>query len=278
MNDHLLRTDRFPRASAYHPAWLRSNVSGGANSLWMAEWLAEAVDLRPGMRVLDLGAGRGASSVFLHRELGVQVWSVDLWFDVDERARRFRDAGVDRDVFAIHADARSLPFPRDFFDAVVSIDSYVYFGTDDLYLGYLSRLVRPGGQISIAGAGAMQEVDVDPPAHLAHWWEPSLACLHTPAWWRRHWSRSGLVEVETSDALEDGWRLWLQWQHAVAPGNEPEISALEADQGRFLGYVRTVARRRSDITVDDPIVAVPVQYLPAPVLRDEQAAPRENDR
>jgi SAM-dependent methyltransferase len=35
--------------------------------------LAEAIELRPGMRVLDLGCGRAMSSVFLHREFGAQV-------------------------------------------------------------------------------------------------------------------------------------------------------------------------------------------------------------
>ncbi|MDZ5619308.1 methyltransferase domain-containing protein [Nocardioides sp. HM23] len=267
MSDHLLRTDRFPRASAYHPDWLRSSVSGGAHSLWMTEWLAELLDLQPGMRVLDLGCGRGASSVFLHREYGVQVWSTDLWFGVDERAARIRDAGVEDAVFPIHADARSLPFARDFFDAVVSVDAYVYFGTDDLYLSYLTRLVRPGGQLGIVGAGLVQELDAGPPEHLRHWWEPSLACLHSADWWRRHWARSGVVDVEHADTLQDGWRLWLQWQYAVAPSNEPEIRALEMDQGRYLGYVRAVARRR-EATLDDPITSIPVEYITHPLLTD----------
>lgn len=268
MNDDPLRTPRFPRASTYHPGWVRGSVSGGANSLWLTEWLGEAFQLAPGMRVLDLGCGRGASSVFLHREFDVQVWSVDLWCDVDERARRIRDAGCDHAVFPIRADARALPFARDFFDAVVSVDSYVYYGTDDLYLGYLARLVRPGGQIGIVGAGVLQEVD-EPPDHLSEWWEPSLACLHSPAWWRRHWSRSGLVDVELSDALPDGWLLWQQWQRAVAPDIHPELRALAADRGRYLGYVRTVARRR-EMSVDDPLTSVPVTYDPPPLL----ASPR----
>lgn len=34
----------------------------------------------------------------------------------------------------IHADARSLPFAAEFFDAIVCIDSFLYYGTDDLYL------------------------------------------------------------------------------------------------------------------------------------------------
>ena len=160
--------DRFPRASTYHPDWIRDSVGGGANSLWLTEWLAEALELRPAMRVLDLGCGRGASSMFLHREFGVQVWATDLWFSAEERSQRIRDAGVvDGGVVAIHADARALPFDLEFFDAIVSIDSFPYYGTDDLYLGYLARFVKPGGAIGIAGAGLMHEIDGAVPEHLA---------------------------------------------------------------------------------------------------------------
>jgi Methyltransferase domain len=62
------------------------------------------------MRVLDLGCGRAASSIFLHREFGVQVWATDLWFNASENLRRIRDAGIVDGVFPIHTDARSLPF------------------------------------------------------------------------------------------------------------------------------------------------------------------------
>ncbi len=88
--------------------------------LWLTEWLAEALELRPGMRVLDLGCGRAASSIFLRREYGVQVWATDLWFSASENIRRIRDAGVEDGVFPIRADARSLPFAAEFFDAIVS--------------------------------------------------------------------------------------------------------------------------------------------------------------
>jgi cyclopropane fatty-acyl-phospholipid synthase-like methyltransferase len=125
----------------------------------MAEWLTSALDLRPGMRVLDLGCGRATSSIFLHREFGVQVWATDLWFSAAENAQRIRDAGVENSVFPVHADARSLPFSDEFFDVIVSLDSFSYYGTDDLYLNYLARFVKPGGAIGIAGAGFMQEID-----------------------------------------------------------------------------------------------------------------------
>src|SRR5437899_11198870 len=159
LSDNQLVSERFPRSSKYHREWVMASVSGGANSLWLAEWLTDALDLRPGMRVLDLGCGRGASSIFLRREFDVQVWAADLWNGVSERFQRVQDAGVEDGVFPIHADARSLPFAAEFFDAVICIDAFPYCGgTDDLYLHYLARFVKPGGQVGIAGAATVQDV------------------------------------------------------------------------------------------------------------------------
>lgn len=184
--DELLKAERFPRASRYHPDWIRASVSGGANPLWMTEWLMEAMNLQPGMRVLDLGCGRAMSSIFLHREFGVQVWATDLWFSASENLHRIRDAGVEDSVFPIQADARSLPFAADFFDAIVSIDSFIYYGTEDLYLSNLARFVKPGGPIGIAGAGLTREFTDALPEHLRAWWTQDMWCLHSAAWWKRH--------------------------------------------------------------------------------------------
>jgi cyclopropane fatty-acyl-phospholipid synthase-like methyltransferase len=257
----------FPRSAKYSQEWLLASVSGAANPLWMTEWLTSALDLKPGMRVLDLGCGRGVSSIFLQREFGVQVWSTDLWFSASERAERIRDAGCADAVFAVHADARALPYARDFFDAIVAIDSYIYFGTDDLYLNYLTRFVKPGGQIGIAGAGLVREFDPEIPEHLRTWWTQDMWCLHSAAWWRRHWERTGIVEIEVADTLANGCSFWLDWIRAIAPDNESEIAALEADADRYLGYVRTVGRRKPGIELADFVASIPAQYKKVPLLR-----------
>jgi hypothetical protein len=67
---------------------------------------------------------KSVSSIFLRREFGVQVWATDLWFSASENIQRIRDAGVEDGVFPIQADARSLPFAAEFFDAIVCIDSF----------------------------------------------------------------------------------------------------------------------------------------------------------
>ena len=261
--DERLVSDRFPRSSKYHPEWVLASASGGANALL----LTDALDLRSDMRVLDLGCGLAMSSIFLRREFGVQVWATDLWFSASHNLQRIRDANVADGVFPIHADARSLPFATEFFDAVVCIDSFVYYGTDDLYLNYLARFLKPGGWLGVAGAGLMQEIEGSVPDHLQRWWEPSMGCLHSAVWWRRHWERTGILDIDLADTLPDGWQLWRDWQTVVAPDNAAEIQALEADRGSYLGYVRLVGRRRADARLDEPIVSIPSEYVRKPLLR-----------
>ncbi len=77
---------------------------------------------------------------------------------------------------------------------------------------------------------------------------------------RRHWERTGILDIDLADSLPDGWRLWRDWQTVVAPDNTAEIKALEADRGSYLGYVRLVGRRRAEARLDEPVVSVPTQY------------------
>lgn len=257
----------FPRTAKYHPEWLAASASGGANALLLTEWLAQKLTLREGMRVLDLGCGRAASSIFLHREFGVQVWAADLWFDPTENLDRIRDAGAGDGVFPMRADARALPFASDFFDVIVSIDSFLHYGTDDNYLNDVARFLKPGGTIGIAGAGLMREISDTVPEHLRDWWTPGLWCLHSAEWWQRHWNRTGIVDVEVADVMHDGWKHWLDWHRTIAPDNALEIAAVEADRGNCLGYIRVVGRRRIDSRLEEPVLSIPRHYARHTLLR-----------
>ncbi|MCX6020597.1 MAG: methyltransferase domain-containing protein [Chloroflexi bacterium] len=119
----------------------------GPNAVWLTEALTQVMDLKPGMRVLDMGCGRAMSSIFLAKEFGVQVWATDLWIPASENWGRVTTAGVQDRVFPSHAEAHNLPFADGFFDAALSLDAYHYFGMNDLYVGDDARLVRPGRPI-----------------------------------------------------------------------------------------------------------------------------------
>lgn len=78
------------------------------------------------------------------------------------------------------------------------------------------------------------------------------------------------MDIEVADTMSDGWQRWLDWHRVIAPDNEVEISALEADRGSSLGYVRLVGRRRGQAELADQIVSVPAQYTKKPLLRVEE--------
>jgi hypothetical protein len=126
----------------------------------------------------------------------------------------------------------------------------------------------------MAGAGLMREIEAEVPEHLREWWSPDLWCLHSAGWWRRHWERTGILDIEVAGTLDDGWQFWRKWHQAVAPENAVEIATLEADQGRYLGYVRVVGCRRVDAQLQEPIVSVPTQYTEKPLLRSTEGSTR----
>src|SRR5919112_3473191 len=160
-----LTLDEFPRAAGYDPEWMLANLMG-PNVIWLTEALTQVMDLRPGIRVLDMGCGRAISSIFLAQEFGVQVWATDLWIKPNENWGRIREAGLEDRIFAIYAEAHAMPFAEEFFDAAISLDAYHYFGTDDLYLGYYARFVKTGRQLGIVVPGLRHEFAAGLPPHL----------------------------------------------------------------------------------------------------------------
>jgi hypothetical protein len=96
--------------------------------------------------------------------------------------------------------------------------------------------------------------------------------FHSPAWLRRHWERTGIMDVVLADTMTDAWQVWLDWHRAVAPDNAVEIKAIEADQGRYLGYVRVVGRRQVGVKLEefcwpDTMRSLPAQNTRKPLSR-----------
>lgn len=243
----------FPRSNRYDPAWvLEGNM--GPNPLWLTEWLTNDMRLTPGMRVLDLGCGKALSSVFLAREFDVHVVAADLWTSVDDNWKRITKAGESRRVMPVHAEAHALPFAAGSFDAIVSIDAFAYFGTDLLYLNYLSRFLRSGGQIGIATPGLTRTMPDPIPRHLCEpqsngkvFWESECVVFKTAAWWHEHFAACDKLSINTADILPDGWRHWRDHERAAEQsGHAPfpsDAEALDADQGQYIGFVRVIATR-----------------------------------
>lgn len=233
--NRLVWPERFPISAKYDPEWIKQNQMG-PNPLWLTEWLCEVMDLQPGMRVLDLGCGKAITSIFMANEFDVRVWATDLWIKPTENWARICEAGLEDRVTPIYSDARSLPYAHGFFAAVVCVDSYIYFGTDDLYLDYLVKFVQPGAQIGMVVPGFARDIDGQLPEHLRPFWAQECWSWHPVAWWRQHWARTGLVEVECADNMPDAYEVWRRHEKGK------DLEVVKADQGRYMGFMRMVGR------------------------------------
>ena len=237
--------NKFPRTSKYDPEWLKANMMG-PNAAYLLERLSAYMDLKKDMRILDLGCGRGITSVFIAKEFESQVWATDLWISAADNFSRFTEAGVGDRVFPIHAEAHDLPYAVGFFDAAVSIDAYHYFGTDEYYMDdHLAGLVKPGGQIGIVIPGISRELEKgEIPRGLESFWEDDFDTFHSAVWWENHWNKSSLVDVQHIENMSDGKKIWYEsiWQQGEH-GSDFDRKFLEADKDDMMTMVLMVGVR-----------------------------------
>jgi hypothetical protein len=140
----------FPKSSRYDEELVRERIMG-PNPLKLTEELLMNSRIPNGATVMDLGCGMGLTSAFLVKEYRFFTFAVDLWISATENRRFFDRMGLtSKQVVPIHADATDLPFAEEFFDAVVSTDSYNFFGRDPKYLGRHLLPVSGAAVISIS--------------------------------------------------------------------------------------------------------------------------------
>jgi cyclopropane fatty-acyl-phospholipid synthase-like methyltransferase len=195
----------------------------GPNPLWLLEELCEHLDLKQSMKVLDMGCGKGLTSVFLAKEYGVTVFANDLWISATDNLRRFEQSGVADRVFPIHAEAHALPYANGFFDAAIAIDSYHYYGADEMYFPCtFSRLVKSGGQFGIVVPGLVREYENGYPETLKKYWinEPSdeypeeigeLFSFQSMSWWRHLWEKTEIAKITACYNMENPKEIWMPW-------------------------------------------------------------------
>ena len=219
----------------------------GPNPVKLEEELLSDSKIPSGAVVCDLGSGQGLTSVFLAKEYGFTVYAADLWSEPENNRRFFDEMGLSREqIIPVKADATDLPFEKEFFDAVVSTDSYNYFGRDEKYLDEkLLPFVKSGGYIYIAIPGMKKDChDNLPPELLLSWTPEQLDYMRDPVYWAKTVGAcrgAEVVCVEEMESNEEVWNDWLRQENEYAAGDR---KSMEAGGGKYLNFIKIVLRKK----------------------------------
>lgn len=237
---------KYPKSEKYQTPELLTKIMG-PNPIKLEEELLADHRIPAGAVVCDLGSGQGLTSVFLAKEYGFKVYAADLWSDPEENRKFFDEMGLDREqIIPVKADATELPFEKDFFDAVVSTDSYNYFGRDKQYLDEkLLPFVKRGGYLYITVPGMKKDCHENLPQELLLSWTPEqLDYIHDVAYWMDIVSacqNAEVIAVKEMESNEEVWRDWLLQKNEYAIGDR---KAMAAGGGKYLNFIAIVLRKK----------------------------------
>jgi ubiquinone/menaquinone biosynthesis C-methylase UbiE len=112
-----------------------------------AEDFIARLNLKPGMKVLDVACGTGNQSIPAART-GAQVTGLDIAPNLLEQARE-RAASENLKIEFVEGDAENLPYPAAQFDVVLSMFGAMFAPRPEVVAAELKRVCRPGGLIAM---------------------------------------------------------------------------------------------------------------------------------
>lgn len=197
--------------------------------------------LRPGDRLIDVGAGSGGAAL-IAASRGVEVLAADASPRMVARIRARVGPEASGRIRAEVMDGMALALPAASFDAAISVFGVILFPDAGLGMREMARVVKPGGRIGLVtwtetdryelvarllAAIAVVRGPSPPPAV-----PPAQLRFRERSVFQALFGQAGL-KVEEIFRVEEQWSLpsarWLGERLAFAPGMAAMIHGLGAD-------------------------------------------------
>ena len=152
---------------------------------------------------------------------------------------------TDEQILPVKADASALPFEKEFFDAIVTTDSYHYFGRDAGFLdAKLLPFLKSGGYIYIAIPGMKKDChDALPPELLLSWTPEQLETMHDCAYWAGIAAQCKGARLLTVSEMESNAEVWADWLRQENPYAIGDRKTMEAGGGKYLNFIKIVLQK-----------------------------------
>ncbi|MFN1806056.1 SAM-dependent methyltransferase [Clostridioides difficile] len=251
------------RSKKYFTPDLQTKIMG-PNPIKLQEELLQNHKIPSGSYVCDLGSGQGLTSVFLAKEYGFVVFAVDLWSEPKENEEFFKKMGLSSaQIKSVKADANELKFEKEFFDAVVSTDSYNYFGRDPIYLDEkLLPFVKKGGFVYITVPGMKKDCHEKLPEELLLSWTPEeLDYIHDITYWSNiisHCKKADLISIYEMESNSEVWSDWIKQNNEYAINDR---KAIEAGGGDYLNFIAIILQKINSLepnTIICVLICLPI--------------------
>lgn len=192
----------------------------GPNALrLLGEIVADTPEATRGGNILDLGCGAALSSLFLANETTADtVWALDLWVSPTDNLQRIRENGLEYKIIPIHGDALAMPFAHEYFDAIISVDTYHYFGCEEkVFAKKILPFIKGGGYALIVVPGLKKDAVGEMKTLIEEWAEDEAYMFKMKEWWAKHISDGCEEEVEVtvyeSAHCKQVWQEWFDSGH-----------------------------------------------------------------
>jgi cyclopropane fatty-acyl-phospholipid synthase-like methyltransferase len=249
----------YEKASKYPDLKTIYAQCSGPGGLKLTEFMADKLNLQPGMVVLDVGFNRGYQTCFLAKEYSVFAVGIDPWKDrkdnrphIEHLMDNARTWGVAHRVLGVQVGLPDTKFASGSYDAIyttTTLEMIRGLQGEAMYrrcIGELYRLLVPGGLLAL---GEPMHFDVPVPPDLAAVLPEGDAswtkCFSTIDKTRAAVQSKGFKILEAAYAPDA--RAWWEEYACYDPDciakPQEDARAIQIDAGRWLSFGYVIAQK-----------------------------------